>query len=134
MKNTGINYVVMRHAEHKNNFVTPNGITQIELAAKKLASFLEENAISEIEIWHSPQNRAKETASCLQKNLLVKSLVKEKGFLNCDYEKIQDNLPDQDSFIIMISHEPDIEYYLKAKYKSYADIYQCDIFIGSQKL
>ncbi len=134
MKNTGINYAVMRHADHSSNIVTPTGQKQIELSAGKLTAFLEENNISEIEIWHSPQNRAKETATYLQKNLLVKSLVKEKGFLNCDYEEIQDNLPNQDSFIVMISHEPDIAYYLEKKYQSYVDVYQCDIFIGSQKL
>jgi phosphohistidine phosphatase SixA len=102
---------------------------------KKLSEFFAKNGITEFQIWHSPQKRARLTGEILKELLQIscKNFV-QKNFLDCDYYEIQKNLPVEQVFTLMISHQPDVEYYLENKYNSYQSVYNCDVFIGSQKL
>lgn len=127
----------MRHASYTGGGeITQSGHQQIAVAAEKFKQFAEENEITEIQIWHSPQIRAKNTAEIFSNHLLnVKADLSEKSFLDCDNLEIQNNLPNENTtFILMISHQPDIEYYYKNRYGNYTDTYNCDIYIGSNKL
>ncbi len=60
----------------------------------------------------------------------------EKNFLDCDNLEIQNNLPNGNTtFILMISHQPDIEFYYKDCFGCYPMfIDSCDIFIGPDEL
>ena len=136
---TNKNYAVMRHASYSastsNQEITQSGIQQIKRAAEILESFFKENNITEFQIWHSPQMRANNTAKLLIESVTVQCVtVLEKRFLNCDLESIQDNIPNEEIFTLLISHEPDIEFYIRKMYSYRPDVYNCDIYVGSEKL
>lgn len=130
------NFAVMRHASYTDGGkITETGHQQIATAAKKFMEFAGKNGITEIEIWHSPQIRAKNTAQIFCNHLNVKADLSEKNFLDCDNLEIQNNLPNGNTtFILMISHQPYIEYYYKKCFGSYTDTYNCNIYVGSEKL
>jgi phosphohistidine phosphatase SixA len=130
------NYAVMRHASYGyNQEITGSGKNQITIAAEKLNDFFAKNEITQFQIWHSPQKRARLTGILLQEQLQIPCInINEKEFLDCDYHEIQDNLPKEEIFTLMISHQPDIEHYLRKKYSINQDVYNCDILINYSKL
>ncbi len=130
------NFAVMRHASYTGGGeITQIGHQQIALAAKKFNEFTEKNGTTEIEIWHSPKIRAKNTAEIFCNYLNVKADLSEKSFLDCDNLEIQNNLPNGNTtFILMISHQPDIEHYYKKCFGSYTDTSNCNIYVESEKL
>lgn len=129
-------YAVMRHASYgPSEEITERGHSQIQEAVEKFTQFCEKNQITEVEIWHSPQIRAKNTAEIFCDQINIKNNLTEKNFLDCDNDEIQDNLPEKnDVFILMISHQPDIEHFLRKCLGVYFKVYNCDIVFKNEKL
>lgn len=131
------NYAVMRHASYLRGGqeITESGIDQIQKASEKLKKFLEEKGITEFHIWHSPQTRAENTAKILSSLIKTQHKIETGYFLDCGLSEIQNYLDRVGkTFILMISHEPDIEYYLKNQYGIRTNVDNCDIFYIGDRL
>lgn len=109
-----MNVYLIRHGEYcpsdPQKRLSPQGAAEIRAAAL----FLKKEGASAAAIWHSPQERAVESAQILQETLNV-PIIKEKEHLNPDASpaSILNDLQHMSADVILVSHLPFIPHLLK---------------------
>lgn len=126
-------YIIMRHAAYhdaKHQFITYHGMSQLSKSVEQLLKDISETypQYKKMVIAHSEVNRAMYTAWLIKEMLLTKKIIPildielvADAHLNCNKHSITIQYVQQlvsgceakNALCLMISHEPDIESYLK---------------------
>ena len=102
---------LIRHGDARQG-LTPLGIEQIQATARQLQTELA--GLEKITIYHSPLQRAAESAQVMLETLKpVQATLQARKELCCDSLTVAAVVKTAESPCIIVSHQPDLQHYLR---------------------